>query len=58
MEEVDLEKLLVMDKKDKNQEVVYQLNLGSKVDKLHFIEESLKEDLIMQDSELNLLQSI
>ena len=39
-------KLLLVDKRDKNQEVELALVLGSKVDKLLFIEEFLKEDLI------------
>ena len=39
----------------KNQEVVHQFLHGSKVDKLHFIEESQSEDLIIKILQLNLL---
>lgn len=34
------------------------IKVGSKVDKAHYIEEYQKEDLIMLDLELNLLQLI
>ena len=39
-------------------EVVLVSPLGSRVDKLHYTEEFLKEDSIMQDSELNMQQLI
>ena len=52
----DLEKLLEKVIKDKKLEVEHQLIQYSKVDKLHFTEDYIKEDLLMHNLKLDMQQ--